>query len=125
MNIDKNFVLKTILSSSTLAANITSTKISTKGNFRVPKFFPLPPQVKFLYPVGISIYSPSLQKTMDVSLNPFEISTNKSFVTFDTSVDLLPVNTEAAADALASIANPLLSATPKVNYFACFFTYYC
>ena len=101
-----------ILEKSDISVNIDEHGINIPLSLIFPRFFPLPPRVKFPASVNFGIFGTSV-KAIEVTINPITIDTSNEFTKLKTEVKIIPVNTWEAADSLSGAINPLISLKPS------------
>ncbi|KAJ3190634.1 hypothetical protein HK101_008517 [Irineochytrium annulatum] len=100
-----------IISNSSITADVTSKGIAASALVALAKFLPLPPKVSFPYHTSLGIYGGS-HEIMTMKLDPININTNRTTMSLGAGINIVPVNTQAAATALAAAINPILAANP-------------
>ncbi|KAL2918836.1 hypothetical protein HK105_201670 [Polyrhizophydium stewartii] len=104
--------VKSILGNSTIRADVLSDKIQIGVGLVLPVILPVPRAFNLPFGTSLSIYGQD-QKTIELDLASIQISRTDNAIIANTSITILPTNTDAAATALAVAINPILSANPK------------
>ena len=106
--------IKSILGNSTISLQILAQQVITKANLVLPVIIPIPKAISFPYTTSISIYG-GVEKAIQVDVAPVSIARTNKAITCDTSVVVVPVNSDVAATGLAAAINPALAAHPTAS----------
>ena len=104
--------VKNILGNSTIDLNVASDRIETTAGLVLPKLFPIPKTFSFPYGITTSLYG-GPQKTIQVDIGALHVIRTSNAIIANTTVAVLPENSDAAATALASALNPVLGLVPQ------------
>lgn len=107
--------VKSLLGNSSIDIKILADRISTKAGLALPVFLPIPREISFPYSTIISIHGgkpvPS-EQAVQINLSSLMITRTNTAIIANTSVDVFPTNSEAAALGLAQSINPIMAAVP-------------
>lgn len=104
---------KDIMALSRVSADLNSERILAPAKLVLPAFVALPRNLRLPFAVVLSIGS-GTTSAMSVRISPTSIIRDDKFITLDTSVTVIPVNTPEAADAMAAAINPLVAEPSRV-----------
>lgn len=110
--------IKSLIGNSSVAVSVKSDRISTSLGFAIPAFLPIPREISFPYSTALGVYGgipTPREKAIEVEVNGFNIIRTDSLIVVNTSMLVLPVNSESAATALSQSLNPALSHLPAAS----------
>jgi hypothetical protein len=107
--------IKSVLGNSQIELNILSDRIQNFFGLRLPIFeFVKPPKnIGFPYESSISLYGNDV-KAIQINTAPILVAREKNGIVISGSAEVVPVNSNEAAEALAFALNPILAAYPTV-----------
>ena len=109
----ENAQVQSILGNSSIALDVLSDKIQIPVGLVLPDFLPIPRHINFPYSTTISIVGQTSQ-LIKSNVDPVYISRNDKNIQANTTINVLPNNTDIAATELAEAVNPILAANPTV-----------
>jgi hypothetical protein len=105
--------VKALIGNSSISVSMIADKINTMFGLSLPVFLPIPKEILFPYSTSVSLYAglpePS-QKAITVDVTSVKIIRTSNAIIMNTSVTIIPINTEEAANSLAASLNPVLGA---------------
>ncbi|KAJ3308948.1 hypothetical protein HDV04_000594 [Boothiomyces sp. JEL0838] len=107
----QNSEVQSILGNSSIALEVLSDKIQIPLGLVLPDFLPIPRQINFPYFTTLSIVGQTSQ-LIQSKVNPVYISRNDNSIQANTTINVIPNNTDTAATELAQAINPILAANP-------------
>ncbi|KAJ3269132.1 hypothetical protein HDV01_001832 [Terramyces sp. JEL0728] len=107
----QNAQVQSILGNSSIALDVLSDKIQIPIGLVLPDFLPIPREIDFPYFTTVSVVGQTSQ-LIKSNVNPVSISRNDINIQANTTVAVVPNNTDVAATELAQAINPILAANP-------------
>ncbi|KAJ3318027.1 hypothetical protein HDV06_000877 [Boothiomyces sp. JEL0866] len=107
----ENAQVQSILGNSSIALDVLSDKIQIPLGLVLPNFLPIPRQINFPYFTTVSIVGQTSQ-LIQSNVDPVYISRNDKNIQANTTINVIPNNTDTAATELAQAINPILAANP-------------
>jgi hypothetical protein len=109
--------VKALIGNSSISVQVNSDNIATTAGLALPVFLPIPRKISFPYATTLSIYGGKVayQKAVQVDVTSVTIVRTDTAIIANTSILVLPTNTDAAATALAESVNPVLRANPVAS----------
>lgn len=104
--------VESILGNSTLGLLVDSKQIKASLGLALPNLFPIPRKFDFPYTSSIQVLG-SRVSMMKVVVDPVSISRSSRAISVNTSLSLVPVNSNDAAVDLAGAVNPILALKPQ------------
>ncbi|KAJ3345944.1 hypothetical protein HDU91_007181, partial [Kappamyces sp. JEL0680] len=106
--------VESILGNSSIALNVASNEISIPLGLALPNLAPIPRRFEFPYVTSLDIVGATTPLLHSV-VSPISLARTNVAITVNTSVTVLPTNTQQAAQELADAVNPILAFEPKTS----------
>jgi hypothetical protein len=110
--------LKGSLGKSSIVVKILADRMRADFGINLPSWEKIKPpkDISFPYETKISVYGQN-HKVLDAQISPVTIKRQNAGFLVETAFEVVPVNTENAANSLAAVINPVLDGSPSVFFF--------